>query len=171
MEQSVSVQTEERIPSFSTKAANKARVSASLRTEVQTQYEEYADLVIGRADLTRESELTRDTDVDGLRLYQKVYLPQELLHWGGDLRDMFPDTYRILRDWAIDVRDFVGFWFARPRMPAMQYDFFLLKIECFVEFVAVVMPEAGALVSREAMELRAAYESANGPTQCEEMAE
>jgi hypothetical protein len=64
----------------------------------------------------------------------------------------------------------VAFWFKRTRVPAAAYDFFLLKIEYFVEFIASVLPDASAEAAREAEELRAAYESVNQRAGCEETA-
>ena len=68
------------------------------------------------------------------------------------------------------MRDFAAFWFRRPRFGSIPYDFFLLKIECFAEFIAAVMPDAIPVVSTEANELRTAYEAANRQAGFEEIA-
>ena len=97
---------------------------------------------------------------EGVSYYRQVYLPYEILHWGGELRDMFPRTCEVLQS-HVDMKDFVAFWFRRPRPAQIPYDFFLLKVEYFVDFVAAVMPDALAVASEEAEELRAAYDAAN----------
>ena len=49
------------------------------------------------------------------------------------------------------------------------YDFFLLKIDRFAEFVAGNCPSACATVIKEAEELRAAYREANEPVESGEV--
>jgi hypothetical protein len=44
------------------------------------------------------------------------------------------------------------------------YDFFLIKIERFVEFVLEEAPESVAVAEQEAEELRRAYDRANEPS-------
>ena len=95
-----------------------------------------------------------------LGLYRRVYLPHEILTWGGDVRQMFPDTCRQLVDRGIDVSMFVDFWFRQPCVLDESYDFFRLKLDRFPEFVRDVLPEAAATAAGEAEELRNAYASA-----------
>ena len=57
--------------------------------------------------------------------------------------------------------DFVTFWFNRPRTHRASYDFFLLKIEYFLEFVSTTLPAAFPVASNEAAVLRAGYDAAN----------
>ena len=56
------------------------------------------------------------------------------------------------RDVSLD--GFVVFWFREPRPLCGTYDFFLLKVERFVEFVHEMAPELRGIVEREAEELR-----------------
>jgi hypothetical protein len=141
------------------------------REMLARDYDLYARVVTGRAECSRLSGLVgKISDEEGLARYQGMYLPHEILHWGGDLQDMFPRTCRMAGEHAVDIRDFVAFWFKRTRVPAAAYDFFLLKIEYFVEFIASVLPDASAEAAREAEELRAAYESVNQRAGCEETA-
>jgi hypothetical protein len=63
----------------------------------------------------------------------------------------------------VPLEEFVTFWFREPRQPQTPYDFFLLKIERFVEFVGQRAPSASEMVSNEATALKAAYHSANMP--------
>ena len=125
-------------------------------------YERYARVVTGQAEGGPSSDRVGMTgDAEGLARYQRMYLPYEILHWSGDLLDMFPRTCGMATERAVDIRDFVTFWFERTRAPASTYDFFLIKIEYFVEFIASVLPDALATAVREPEELRAAYESVN----------
>jgi hypothetical protein len=89
------------------------------------------------------------------------YLPYEILHWGGDLAEMFPQTCRILAERGVCLTEFVAFWFRAPRPLTQSYDFFLLKIERFLEFVAESAPDARVCVERESDLLRQAYAQAN----------
>ena len=101
--------------------------------------------------------------LDDLDRYRHRYLPHELLHWGGELTDMFPQTCRLLASADIPLERFISFWFERPRSPQGDYDFFLLKIGRFVEFVAEIGAFATSTALREAGEMRAAYQAANDP--------
>ncbi len=101
-----------------------------------------------------------DPDPRGLARYRDGYLPDELMHWGGAIADMFPATSRLLSARDISVETFVAFWNREPRPVTGPYDFFLLKIERFVAFVEAALPEARATVEQEARDLRAAYRTA-----------
>lgn len=100
------------------------------------------------------------SDARGLRVYQTHYLPHEILHWGGDLRSLFPAACRDLDRAGVALADFVAFWFEAPRKATEPYDFFLLKLSRFVEFAAAADPAAGRTAAEEAEPLRAAYRSA-----------
>jgi hypothetical protein len=76
---------------------------------------------------------------------------------------MFSETCRGLRQCGIELEDFVAFWFREPRPITQAYDFFLLKIERFVEFVRERAPGLTACVEQEAARLRTAYAEANEP--------
>jgi hypothetical protein len=98
-----------------------------------------------------------------LDLYRSVYLPYEILHWGGKVEDMFVESCRRLRQRGVSLDGFVAFWFREPRPLSDIYDFFLLKVDRFVEFVHEVAPELQGIAEREAEELRCAYRFANEP--------
>ena len=76
---------------------------------------------------------------------------------------MFPQTCRLLASADIPLTRFISFWFERPRSPQGDYDFFLLKIDRFVEFVESTGAVASAAAIQEADELRLAYQAANEP--------
>ena len=77
---------------------------------------------------------------------------------------MFPQSCRRLVERGVPLSRFVPFWFRRPRRLSGPYDFFLIKIERFVEFVLEEAPELVAVAEQEAEELRRAYDLANEPS-------
>lgn len=134
------------------------------REAVRRAYERYAQIVSGR-DEPKGSEWNGPCAcLDELSRYRAAYVPHEILHWGGDLEAMFPEICRRLRRESVELSSFVRFWFDQPRPLAGPYDFFLLKIERFVEFVRTRAPHLSAWVLREAEALREAYRHANEPT-------
>ena len=74
---------------------------------------------------------------------------------------MFPQTCRALAERGVCLTEFVPFWFRSPRPLMHSYDFFLLKIERFFEFVTERIPEARVCVEQECDLLRLAYAQAN----------
>jgi hypothetical protein len=76
---------------------------------------------------------------------------------------MFPQSCRRLEERGVPLSRFVPFWFRRPRTLSGSYDFFLVKIDRFVEFVLEEAPDLAAMVEQEADELRRAYDHANEP--------
>jgi hypothetical protein len=121
------------------------------------QYDCYARIMTGRAAAGLP---VLGGDASSLALYIDHYLPYEILEWGGAVRDMFPETCRLLDEAGVNLNDFVRFWFREPRMTGQSYDFFLLKIERFVEFVHEALPDAIETAEREADSLRSGYEAA-----------
>ena len=99
-------------------------------------------------------------DASALSYYIEHYLPHEILEWGGAVREMFPETCRSLDRAGIALDAFVRFWFRESRESGQAYDFFLLKIARFVEFVREVLPAALDTAEREAESLRSGYEAA-----------
>ncbi|MFO0733237.1 MAG: hypothetical protein U0361_20185 [Nitrospiraceae bacterium] len=75
---------------------------------------------------------------------------------------MFPATCAALREAGVEMEEFVTFWRHSPRRETGVFDFFLIKIDRFLEFVESFCPSAGP-VAQEAIELRRAYEAANVP--------
>ena len=134
------------------------------REDLQRQYGTYVQFVTTQnpGSMPVDQSLLGGS-LENLPRYRDSYLPHELLHWGGDLQDMFPRTCRSLCEAQIPLERFVPFWFSRPRSEQEDYDFFLLKIHRFVEFVGETCLSASAIVDGEAEELRAAYRAANEP--------
>jgi uncharacterized protein (UPF0276 family) len=131
------------------------------REELHRQYDLYARVVTGRADPSSPALPCQWLEPGALEAYRRTYLPNEILHWGGDLCDMFPGTCRQLGQAGLSLDGFVDYWFRSPRPIDTPYDFFLLKLERLVAFVAEMLPSAGETATREAAELRNAYQAAN----------
>ena len=138
-------------------------VSASIRQAVREMYDRYARVVAGRAQPIGSEWNWNSACLDELETYRSVYLPYEILHWGGEVEAMFPESSRRLREEAVPLTGFVSYWFREPRPLSGSYDFFLLKIERFLEFVHEEAPVLDGLAEREAEELRQAYHAANEP--------
>ena len=126
-------------------------------------YDRYARILAGKTELAGTEWSQDQASIQDLDFYRSVYLPYEILHWGGKVEDMFVESCRRLSARDVSLDGFVVFWFREPRSLSGTYDFFLLKIERFVEFVHQVAPELRGIAEREAEELRRAYRFANAP--------
>lgn len=124
-------------------------------------YGRYAEIVSGLVAPSGDEWNVVALDRGGLERYRTSYLPHEILQWGGALTDMFPETCRALHQHGIELEAFVDFWFREARPITQAYDFFLLKIERFGEFVREMAPELTACAEQEAEQLRAAYAEVN----------
>lgn len=138
-------------------------VSVSLRHALGEAYDQYARVVAGRTKPEGPEWNQPPACTEELETYRSVYLPYEILHWGGEVEAMFPESCRRLNERGVPLSKFVPFWFRQPRPLSGTYDFFLLKIERFLEFVHEEAPELDGIAEREADELRRAYSSANEP--------
>jgi uncharacterized protein len=127
---------------------------------LRRQYECYAKVVSGHIGASQTGLPSRWLEPGNLDVYRQTYLPHEILHWGGDLHDMFPETCRQLAHEGIDVSAFVSFWFREPHSLSQPYDFFLLKLERFPRFIREVLPVDFPCAMREADALRQAYHTA-----------
>ncbi|HJT18981.1 MAG TPA: DUF692 family protein [Nitrospira sp.] len=125
------------------------------------QYARYARIITGQeraAGLEWQEALSEGT---GLNRYIHEYLPHEILRWGGVLTEMFPDTWRTLARYNVTPDGFFTWWVKTVGPLDEPYDFFLLKIARFVEFVAETAPALRVVAEREADMLRRAYREAN----------
>ena len=127
-------------------------------SHLDAAYDRYAGIVTGQAT---GGLPVLGGDASSLALYIDHYLPYEILEWGGAVRDMFPETCRQLDAAGVQLAAFVRFWFREPRMTGQSYDFFLLKIERFLEFVHEALPVAAETARKEAAELQKSYRDAN----------
>jgi len=136
-------------------------VRESDRQQLRDDYARYAQIISGQAPMTGLEWEETAAEATGLTRYRASYVPHEILHWGGDLVEMFPQTCRALAERGICLTEFVAFWFRSPRPLTHSYDFFLLKIERFLEFVTERAPDARVCVQQECDSLRQAYAQAN----------
>jgi uncharacterized protein (UPF0276 family) len=136
-------------------------VCQSDRRQLRDDYARYAQIISGQAPITGLEWQEVAIEATGLTRYRTSYLPHEILHWGGDLAEMFPQTCGALAERGIRLTEFVTFWFRSPRPITHSYDFFLLKIERFLEFVTERMPDARICAEQESEMLRLAYAQAN----------
>ena len=131
------------------------------RRFLEEDYVRYAQIVSGHEPPTGPAWKAVVDDPSGLERYMHAYLPHEILEWGGALTDMFPETCRGLHEEGVVLDEFLTWWFDRPRPTDRPYDFFLLKMDRFVEFVGERASALLALARHEAGDLRQAYEDAN----------
>jgi uncharacterized protein (UPF0276 family) len=136
-------------------------VRQSDRQQLLDDYARYARIISGQAPMAGLEWEEGAGDTTGVTRYSASYMPYEILHWGGDLAEMFPQTCRVLAERGINLSAFVAFWFRSPRPLTQSYDFFLLKIERFIEFVGELAPDARACIEQEGDMLRQAYAQAN----------
>jgi uncharacterized protein len=136
-------------------------VCQSDRQQLYDDYTRYAHIISGHAPATGPEWQEAAAEATGMTRYRTVYLPYEILHWGGDLAEMFPQTCRVLAERGIDLAEFVAFWFQSPRPLTHSYDFFLLKIDRFQEFVTERALDLQSCVEQECDILRQAYAEAN----------
>ncbi|MGH7216524.1 MAG: multinuclear nonheme iron-dependent oxidase [Nitrospiraceae bacterium] len=133
----------------------------SHRQQLRDDYARYARIISGQAPITGLEWQDVASEAAGITRYRTSYVPHEILHWGGDLAEMFPQTCRALVERSISLTEFVAFWFRSPRPLTHTYDFFLLKIERFLEFVTERAPDVRGCVQQECDMLRQAYAQVN----------
>jgi uncharacterized protein len=138
-----------------------APVCRSARQQLRDDYTRYAQIISGQAPLTGMEWRETAAEATGVARYHMCYLPYEILHWGGDLAEMFPQTCRLLVERGVCLTEFVAFWFRSPRPITHSYDFFLLKIERFLEFVTERALDIRICAQQECDILRQAYAQAN----------
>ena len=133
-----------------------------MKTESLSEaYDQYAQVVSSRAEPVGPNWMSPTACAEELDWYRTTYLPYEILHWGGDVEAMFPETCRALAGRQIALDGFVSYWFRLPHPVARSYDFFDVKIDRFVDFVRELALDLEPLAQREATELRQAYQAAS----------
>ncbi|MDP1948136.1 MAG: DUF692 family protein [Nitrospirota bacterium] len=136
-------------------------MSESDRQQLRDDYARYAQIISGQIPATGPEWQDVAADQAGLISYRASYLPHEILRWGGDLVEMFPQTCKLLAERGVCLTEFVAFWFRVPRPLTQSYDFFLLKIDRFLEFVTESAPDVRISAQEEGDQLRLAYAQAN----------
>jgi len=142
-------------------SGHQSAVTQEDRDRLQMQYVRYAQTASGRLSPSGVEWQAVREDGAGLARYVTNYLPNEILRWGGQLTEMFPDACRMLAQDGVVLDEFVLWWFRDVRVASESYDFFLLKIARFLEFVRERAPQRSPLADREAALLRSAYADAN----------
>jgi hypothetical protein len=128
------------------------------RGTLAAQYRRYAEHFIGKS---KPADLPIWGGPALLDRYRGQYLPYEILTWGGELRNMFPRTCGLLDEAGVANEAFVRFWFREPRPVVRPYDFFILKVERFRDFVSERHPAAAEVARAEAADLLDAYAMAS----------
>ncbi len=131
--------------------------------QVCALYGAYARVLTGQESVQESAlePLSWQLDRDGLAQYIGEYLPHELLHWGGDLDELFPTICRALKDRGISHDDFVEFWFRDTCSAHEAYDFFYIKLDRWVEFIRERAPDLCEEAARDAHALRKVHEELN----------
>ena len=142
-------------------ASTQMPVSQSDRQQLRDEYTRYAQIISGQVPVAGLEWQEAAVEATGMTRYRTVYLPYEILHWGGDLAEMFPQTCRGLADRGVCLTEFIAFWFRSPRPLTHSYDFFLLKIDRFLEFVTERALDLQGCAHQECDILRQAYAEAN----------
>ena len=142
-------------------ASTQMPVSQSDRQQLRDDYTRYAQIISGQVPVAGLEWQEAAAEATGMTRYRTCYLPYEIIHWGGDLAEMLPQTCRALAERGVCLTEFVAFWFRSPRPLTHSYDFFLLKIERFLEFVTERVPDARVGTEQECDLLRLAYAQAN----------
>ena len=126
-------------------------------------YGTYARVVSGQQTVEKSSlePLSQNLNREGLHQYVRDYLPNELLHWGGDLEDLFPQLSRTLKERGISEQEFVRFWFRQPYPAQDAYDFFDIKLDRWMEFVREVAPDLAEETQREVTVLQRLHAELN----------
>ncbi|OGW48714.1 MAG: hypothetical protein A2V62_12535, partial [Nitrospirae bacterium RBG_19FT_COMBO_58_9] len=99
-------------------------IRRSDRQQLREDYAHYAQIISGQVPVTGPEWQEVAAEATGLTRYRTAYLPYEILHWGGDLAEMFPQTCRILSERGVSLTEFVPFWFRAPRPITQSYDYF-----------------------------------------------
>ncbi len=150
-------------PDFEVRSVSEGPRATPAAQTLEAAYDRYARVLTGKTEPVGTEWSHDQAGIQDLELYRSIYLPYEILHWGGKMEDMFVESCRRLTERDVSLDEFVAFWFSEPRSLSGTYDFFLLKVERFVEFVHEVAPELQGIAEREAKELRRAYRFANEP--------
>jgi uncharacterized protein (UPF0276 family) len=132
-------------------------VSSDIRHILTGQYRDYRALATGKGESFVLPQEWEKEAAEGLADYVSYYLPFEILTWGGDVRVMFPRTCELLDCQGIFLNQFLEFWLTYNRISEPEYDFFLIKIHQFLEFIRHVLPTALSTSQQEAESLSHGY--------------
>ena len=83
-------------------------VCQSDRQQLRDDYARYAQIISGQAPIIGPEWQETAAEATGLARYRTSYVPYEILHWGGDLAEMFPQTCRALAERGVCLTEFVA---------------------------------------------------------------
>lgn len=134
-------------------------IPAYTRKTLSVDYADYLELIKGKEPIRLARKFFITSKVrKNIQFYASCYLPHEILWWGGEIAEMFPQSCALLERVGVGLDWFVTFWFDEPWLERnTEFDFFLLKIRRFVEFMESVYPEGKAGAIQEAEMLREGY--------------
>ena len=141
--------------------AESKQASQEDRQRLYDDYVRYAKIASGQQAPAGPQWQGVLEDPAGLGRYVHEYLPHEILHWGGAIAEMFPESCGALAEAGVSLEEFMPWWFRSSRPVERPYDFFLLKIDRFLDFVGERAPALSPVARREAELLRRAYAEAN----------
>ena len=128
-------------------------------SQLEAQYQQFVEMLTQSMDnpWLNESDLQSALNKTGMDVYRQDYLPYEIFEWGGNLNDMFPNTMQALESSGEQWKGFLRFWYSHPHSFQGPYDFFLLKVHYFVEFIRATYPQYLTRAVHEATDLRHGY--------------
>jgi hypothetical protein len=127
--------------------------------QLSFDYADYLELLKGKEPIRLLRKFFIASKVrKSIQFYTSCYIPYEILWWGGEIAEMFPRSCALLERRGLGLDRFVKFWFDEPWPEGnTDFDFFLLKIRRFVEFMESVDPEGSVGAIQEAEILREGY--------------
>ena len=113
------------------------------RVALQKQYLDYLKLITGQCPLEKSPliSLVQLENWNSLSIFQKDYLKEQILNWSGVIEEIFSETCKILKEEEINIENFVSFFHSTPLPIESRYDFFLIKLDRFKEFVYSISKE------------------------------
>jgi hypothetical protein len=113
------------------------------RDSLQKQYLDYFELITGRCKIEKSPlfSMVRLENRNALSVYQSDYLKPQILNWSGVIEEIFSETCRMLKEEKINLEKFVPFFHSTPVPMNKRYDFFLIKLDRFKDFVLEVATE------------------------------
>jgi len=101
------------------------------------EYETYCELLTGRISSPIEPVPMkfRSGSPSDLEHFHSDYLRNQILHWGGIIPELFPETCLRLTNMSVGLNEFVRYFYETPGTPCRPYDYFVWKIERFRDFI------------------------------------
>ena len=127
------------------------------KVKLENDYNLYSKVVTAQGVDASPWNNAAVSSMSGVKSYVEWYLPYEILVWGGCLEGMFPNTIKALNVAGAGIDSFVEYWVGSSHSYDESYDYFLIKIHYFLEFIQARFPHLESLASQEADILRQGY--------------